>query len=346
MVDSAVLARGPSQPIKRRSIEKPRPLRSDPDIICLTEILKLADEVEFGLRNHEARNDVRTRIKVQQLKELLRLKGSLVERNKKEVLDVLDITMKEACRDIKLDIITRLNLLEILELRLNNWQVDPAITALYRQKIAEAQLDIDMRKIGFAGDVDTSDLIKTKNPDADNLMTMMTAPANVNNNNNNNGVCPVGDAIKQLVQKPVPISVNPIGSGSSLIIDPCNGLMDPPDHCASLLINGSRILISSNSKDLVKTSKDVLQEYFSVINEEKPCDSFIQLPKPGICYEKDELMRLSKSPLCKQAPINWDKIIGELPFIAKKPEASSKHFLREMEGIRRQEAITAPLRKM
>ena len=64
MVDSAVLARGPSQPIKRRSIEKPRPLRSDPDLICLTEILKLTDEVEFGLRNNEARNDVRTRIKV------------------------------------------------------------------------------------------------------------------------------------------------------------------------------------------------------------------------------------------------------------------------------------------
>ena len=138
----------------------------------------------------------------------------------------------------------------------------------FRQKIAEAQLDIDMRKIGFAGDVDTSDMIKTKNPDADNFMTMMTAPANINNNNNNS-VCPAGDAIKQLVQKPARISINStgLGSGSSLIMDPCNGLMDPPDHCASLLINGSRILISSNSKDLVKTSKDVLQEYFSVINE-------------------------------------------------------------------------------
>ena len=71
-----------------------------------------------------------------------------------------------------------------------------------------------------------------------------------------------------------------------------------------------------------------------------------QLPKPEICYEKDELMRLSKSPLCKQAPTDWDKIIGELPIIAKKPEASGKHFLREMEGIRRQEATFAPLRKM
>ena len=72
----------------------------------------------------------------------------------------------------------------------------------------------------------------------------------------------------------------------------------------------------------------------------------MNLPKPGLCYEKDELMRLSKSPLCKQAPINWHKIVGDMPFIAKKPEASSKHFLREMEGIRRQEVTTSPLRKM
>ena len=66
MVDSAVLVRGPptNQPIKRRSIEKPRPLRSDPDLVCLGEILKLIDEVEVSLKNIEARNDIRTRIKV------------------------------------------------------------------------------------------------------------------------------------------------------------------------------------------------------------------------------------------------------------------------------------------
>jgi hypothetical protein len=350
-----VLVRGPSQPIKRRSIEKPRPLRSDPDFVCLGEILKLSEEVEFGLRNYEARNDIRTRIKVQQLKELLRLKGSIVERNRKEVLDVLDITMREACRDVHLDIITRLNLLEILELRLNNWEVDPAIAALYRQKIAEAQLDIDMKKIGFSGEVDTTEAYTTKNPGGDNLLNMMVTTTSTINNNNNT-VCPAGDAIKQMVQQPPKMHLVEAGSGRSVMVeagsgrsvmvDPCNGLMDPPDHCASLVISGNRILISSNNKDLVKTSKDVLQEYFSVINEEKPRDSFTQLPKPGICYEKDELMRLSKSPLCKKTPFNWDKIIGDLPFIAKKPEASSKHFLREMEGIRRQEATTVPLRKM
>ena len=66
MVDSAVLVRGPSttQPIKRRSIEKPRPLRTDPDLVCLQEILKLIEEVDFMLRNYEVRNDMRARIKV------------------------------------------------------------------------------------------------------------------------------------------------------------------------------------------------------------------------------------------------------------------------------------------
>ena len=66
------------------------------------------------------------------MKESLRLKGGIVERNTKEVLDMLVACMRNACRDPNLDIITRLNLLEILELRLNSWHADPALAALYR----------------------------------------------------------------------------------------------------------------------------------------------------------------------------------------------------------------------
>jgi len=347
MVDSAVLVRGPptNQPIKRRSIEKPRPLRSDPDLVCLGEILKLIDEVEVSLKNIEARNDIRTRIKVQQLKESLRLKGSIVERNTKEVLDALEVCMKNACRDTNLDIITRLNLLEILELRLNSWHTDPALAALYRQKIAEAQLDIDMKKIGYSGNSENlNNNNKVAKPEANPIICMMSPPPHFAGDDKRNSPpagCQAGNAIKQMLQPPrfkIPSEL--------MLPDASSSLLDPPDHCASLLIKGDRILISSNSKELVKTSKDVLQEYFSVaIEDGKDCSMVQQFAKPR-CYEKDELMKLSKSPLCKQAPVNWDKILEGLPMIAKKPTASSKHFLREMEGIRKQEAFTAPLRKM
>ena len=74
---------------------------------------------------------------------------------------------------------------------------------------------------------------------------------------NSSPECPAGTAIKQMLQ-PEMKAERP---------DPCSAFLAPPDHCASLLINGDRILISSNNQDLVKTSKDVLQEFFAVMNE-------------------------------------------------------------------------------
>ena len=49
------------------------------------------------------------------------------------------------------------------------------IVLLLRQKIAEAQLDIDMKKIGFAGDVDAQ---AKSGPDAtqrENILNLMSS---------------------------------------------------------------------------------------------------------------------------------------------------------------------------
>lgn len=281
MVDSAVVARGGV--MKHLRIEKPRPLRTDPDKVCLTDILKLVDEVSRVIRTQ--RKDLSTRKKMQQLKEMLRLNGQAVEKTNKDSLDKLEIDLREACHDLDMDIVTRLNLLEIIELRINNWVSNPVMANMYRQKLAEAQLGIDMKKIGYEGG------------------QMMEE------DHNQNSISVKGGMMNETSAK----------------------------FSSNVVVNGHTVNISSTCPDLVGMSKEVLTEFFSITEDDEEENPII-LVKPEISYEKNELLRLSKSPLCRDAPGNWGQIMNDVPFIVKKEVAPTKHFLREMEKIKIQEA--------
>jgi len=65
------------------------------------------------------------------------------------------------------------------------------------------------------------------------------------------------------------------------------------------------------------------------------------LTKPELCYEKETLLQLSKSPLCRATPERWSELVADLPGVVRRADRAgptSKLILREMEEIRRQEA--------
>ena len=297
MVDTAVVARGGVV----KHLPRPRPLRTDPDKVSLIDILKLVDEVCSVIQSK--RSDINTRKKVQHLKELLRLNGQAVEKFNKESLNKLEKELREACFDLNMDIVTRLAVLEIIELRLNNWVSNPVMANMYKQRLAEAQLDIDMKNIGYEGGI----------KEADHNQNSISSKINPKKG-------AAGDS-------------NTVEVGA------------PSEFSSRLIVNGHTVSISSTCEDLVATSKDVLTEFFSIKaaeddeeKEEEEEESTLVLVKPEISYEKNELIRMSKSPLCRDAPGNWDEIMNEVPFIVKKQGAPSKHFLRSMEKIKLQEA--------
>jgi len=281
MVDSAVVSRGGV--VKHLKIEKPRPLRTDP----LKESLRLVEEARVGLSR--ARHQPKTRQTVVQLKELLRLNGAAVEKLNSDRLDLLDVDLREAVSDPQLDLITRVTILEIIELRLNKWVANPAMSQVYQEKLAEAHLDVDLKKIGYQG-----------------------VKEDINQNS-------IRDNWKASVE----------------VIDEAE---KNEEFKECLMVNGHEVMISSTSEKITALSKNVLIEFFTLMNTGEDEEATETGEKPGICYEKEELLRLSKSPLCKDTPVNWEKIIHEIPFIVKKEGASSKHFLREVEMIKKQEA--------
>ena len=57
-----------------------------------------------------------------------------------------------------------------------------------------------------------------------------------------------------------------------------------------------------------------------------------------VVYERDALLQLAKSPLCRQPPAALDEIAATYPGLVKREGPTSRHFLREMAALRKQEA--------
>lgn len=69
----------------------------------------------------------------------LKRSGPHLEHLYKDQLDKLGIALRNACRDDELDLVSRVHILEIIELRAMNWQPNENVTAFYKQKLAQLE---------------------------------------------------------------------------------------------------------------------------------------------------------------------------------------------------------------
>ena len=63
--------------------------------------------------------------------------GNLLEANYKDKLDELQMFLTELVKDVNVDIILRLKVLEIIELRIMGWKVTSKVEDYYRGKISQ-----------------------------------------------------------------------------------------------------------------------------------------------------------------------------------------------------------------
>ena len=78
---------------------------------------------------------------------------------------------------------------------------------------------------------------------------------------------------------------------------------------------------------------------FSYQNLEDSTPNWLKLAsRPEITYERSVLLQMAKSPLCARPPAAWETIAASYPVIVKREGPTSKHFLREMASLRKQEA--------
>ena len=104
------------------------------------EIIQLLEQVESNLK---ARNyDKIVVASVVKLNVAMKSYGSQVELFHRELLDRAQVALRNACKDTSLDIVARLHLLEIIELRSMKWVLNESVLNYYRQKLS--QIDVSL----------------------------------------------------------------------------------------------------------------------------------------------------------------------------------------------------------
>lgn len=300
--------RGSGSAKQLRNVKRPRPLKMVPG--QLEEVLEQVQQVEAALR--EKLYDLEATRQISRLSKLLKQHGAALECYNKEAMNRLDTAMRVACRDPELDLVTRLYTLELVELRQNGWSLNDNILAYYRQKLAQVEQEM--------GRLDMNSNPTTSGP--------FSGPG-------------YGEAVTATKQ------YMPTMTGDCAINSSMN---QGPDHNSEgrittvVIVGSGELIISGTSEALVNSAKEVLEGFFSIAS--KPVDKTGQqqfepkvgAPPPEITYDRNVLLQMAQSPLCSQPPAAWDRIVLNYPGIVKREGPTSKHFLREMASLRKQEA--------
>jgi len=139
---SAAAMLGQSKVVRR--VDRPRPLKlSAANRLSALELSSVEDVVvmmENVCSHLNARNYERQVIHgLLSLCSTLKRSGPQIENLYKDQLDKLGIALRNACRDDELDLVSRVHILEIIELRAMNWQPNENVTAFYKQKLNQLE---------------------------------------------------------------------------------------------------------------------------------------------------------------------------------------------------------------
>jgi len=355
--------------VKQVKVERPRPLKigggAHPEL-SQEDLLFVIDSIRKNLGSKcEGVGADQMVGQLQLLCANLKLIGPNLEQNNKDQMDKLNQALMNACRLDSLDLVARVHMLEIIELRTMGWQANENVTNYYKQKLA--QIESESNPNTAVCKAQTAPV--TLNPSAPNFNPFMKSFESKPSTNSKSDVLELKNStLKGLNEKPGKESSS-VGVVQSNV--PEETQIKSENFECTVKAGNEEIKISGASEELVKTAKIVLHEFFNIcppddtaMESPPPEDeenvagarkmnssggssksvesdsSCVVLVKPEISYEKQELMALSKSPLCKMTPVSWSEVTKDLPGVMRRADRAgptSKIIQREMEGLRKQE---------
>jgi len=356
---------------KQVKVERPRPLKigggAHPEL-SLEDLLVVIEGVRksLGVKGEEGENQMVGQLQL--VAANLKISGPTLEISHKDQMDKLNHSLMAACRSDSIDLVARVHMLELIELRSMGWQPNENVTNYYKQKLAQIEYESNS---GSSARAQTAPV--SLNPGAQDFNPFIKSfePKLSTSQAKRNPTELHVDINKTVNFKPHSSFVSSGDRQMNFLPPPSSLVKDEANFESVVQIGNDELKISGLSEDLVKTAKIVLHEFFNICNNEENCmdsaspelvvgssgarrknisggssestDSDIgtmALIKPEISYEKQELMALSKSPLCKVTPSTWSEVTKDLPGVVRRADRAgptSKIILREMEGLRKQE---------
>jgi len=190
---SAASMLGPTKVVRR--VDRPRPLKlSAANRLSALELSSVEDVVvlmENVCRHLNARNYERQVINgLLNLCNTLKRSGPQIENLYKDQLDKLGVALRNACRDDELDLVSRVHVLEIIELRAMNWQPNENVTAFYKNKLSQLEYQhLDQIPPATPGGIDSPGMISCQtapvmlNPAAPDFSPFSTSSSSSGLNN-------------------------------------------------------------------------------------------------------------------------------------------------------------------
>lgn len=129
-----------------KSLEAPRPLKSisrqahhNPiyEVQSVEELITLTENVATSLSLGQSSADTMSILLAN-----LRSHGPQLEVISKDTLDRAFVAFRNASQDERLSIISRMNLLELIELRAKSWQISDGLNTYYKHKATDIQVNL------------------------------------------------------------------------------------------------------------------------------------------------------------------------------------------------------------
>jgi len=331
-------------------VERPRPLKigggtlpelGQDSLICLIETV--IKKLSFDTIDSDTQELVTGHLKT--LAANLRISGAQLENTHQDLMENLNQALLSTCKLEIWSLLSRVYMLELIEIRSLNWSPSESVTSYYnsyRQHLAQnqqrgaqtapVQISTNQKPVFpvLTNPVSPSDPVKAADqPDA--FMNSNDSKL-ANQRPGTSGVCNQSPKKLEKVNLEEELNQNKFGDKSKISL--------------SLRIQDEEIVLSGTSIELIKTAKTVLTEFFNITNDnnepvpdadDSDDENGIQLVPPKISYGKEELMAMSRSPFCRQTPQQWPDIAKELPGLVRRQGPTSKLILREMEELRKQE---------
>ena len=282
-------------------------------------------------------------------------------------MDKLNNSLILACRLDSLNLVARVHMLELIELRTMGWQPNENVTNYYKQKLAQIECESNPSSTkAQTAPVSLNPSASDFNPFTKSFESKLATPQS-----RRTPIELKTESSKVGKFQPLSHAVTSTGdSNINLLAMPVRTKSEDSFECV-VKVGNDELKVSGVSLDLVKTAKIVLHEFFNicppedaimespppVLNEKsfgarrktisggssKSTDSdtdTMALVKPEISYGKQDLMAMSKSPLCKVTPSTLTEVTKDLTGVVRRADRAgptSKIIQREMEGLRKQE---------
>jgi len=185
--------------------------------------------------------------------------GPLLDNYNKGKMDTMHTLLTKICQDSQLDVLLRLQVLEVIELRTLGWERSEAVDNYYQERFAQFE-----------------------------------------------------EGRKEQGRKDAKAAKSKDGEKKRKFSQTTSSMTSIQEQNYEVIVNGEKVFPNSNNPDLSANAGKLLVTHFT--NQSSLSQS--ACPSSSIMkYTRTDLLTLATSPLSREAPADWDRLVTKLPSV-------------------------------